>query len=83
MPLSQALDVHLVRLTHVLQQHVAVLEFLRTDLTREGRRLSAIESNVSAQRLLLQVCLLALGAAVPNVVVVEHLKFVVLFGEEA
>lgn len=64
---------------HMLQQYVPVLELLRAYLAREGRTLSAIESEVATERLLLQVRLLAPIATVSDAFVVEHLQFRVFF----
>lgn len=76
-PLPQPLNVNIVRVTHVLQQHVAVLELLGAQLTSESGLLAAIEPQMATQGLLLLVGFLALLAAVAHALVVEHFELLI------
>lgn len=75
MPLSQFFNENVVRISHMIEEYITVLEFFRTDLASKRRSLTTVESEMSSEAFFSLVSFSALGTPVSDVFVYESLQF--------
>lgn len=79
MSLSQFFDENIMGVSHMVQQNITVLEFLRANLTGKRGILPAIESQMPSETFFSLVGFLAFRATISDVLVYETFEFRILF----